>query len=81
MAWKQVKVKIGKHNINARMEDNILEVDNVADPGESIKVDGKDFGILGSKPILRGDMLEITLAVASSNNKEKSDDGNNDKST
>ena len=74
MAWIQVKVKVGKETLDARLEDNVLEMANVA-VGDSIKVNNKDVKVLGSQPILRGEYIRLNLADASDQNKgEKSDD-------
>ena len=76
MAWKQVKVKLGKHNVEAMLDGNRL--DNVPnldiELGDSISVDGVSKKIVSSV-LTRDNVYEIILAGASSNNKEKSEDG------
>ena len=77
MAWKQVKVKIGKSNVDAMYsdDDNLLEnLDvNIKDVGDGVKVDGADMQVASS--VLNADnLVNIKLAVASPKPKEKSED-------
>lgn len=73
MAWKQVKVKVGKLSLDGRLEDDVLEIP-FAEIGESIKVNNKEIKVLSSQPILGGAMLSLNLAGASQQKESKSDD-------
>ena len=74
--WKAVKVKVGKQTIEGMFDGTWLDMPNpVIELGESISVDGKSLGILSNTLDTRDNILKLKLAGASSNNKEKSEDG------
>ena len=73
MAWKQVKVKVGKLSLDGRLEDDVLEMP-YAEVGDSVKVDNKEMKVLHSHGILGGAMLSLNLAGASLEKEKKSDD-------
>jgi len=75
MAWKQVKVKIGKQVIDGMAKKNYVEIPNTAEIGETVNIDGKDLKVLSSVVILRGDMIKITFDAGASSKTEKSKDG------
>lgn len=74
MAWKQVKIKIGKDLIDLPMNDNFIQVHKDFPESESYNVDGKDLKVLSVTPY-GGDLMKtIVFAMASTDKKEKSDD-------
>ena len=74
--WKAVKVKVGKQTIEGMFDGTWLDMPNPdIELGESINVDGKSLGILSNTLDVRDNILKLKLAAASSNNKEKSEDG------
>ena len=75
MAWKQVKVKIGKVVIDGMAKKDYVEIPNTVDIGETINIDGKDLKVLSSVVILSGDMIKITFDAEASSKMEKSKDG------
>lgn len=75
MAWKQVKVKIGKQVIDGMAKQDYIEIPNTVEIGETINIDGKDLKVLSSVVILSGDMIKITYDAGASSKVEKSKDG------
>jgi len=74
MAWKPVKIKIGKATYDQYMDDNIIQVNAEFPEAESYNVNGKDLKVLAVTPYADGAMKTIEFQMESQAKKEKSDD-------
>ena len=74
MAWKPVKIKIGKTTYDQYMDDNIIQVNADFPEAESYKVNGKDHKVLAVTPYADGAMKTIEFQMESQAKTEKSDD-------
>lgn len=76
MSWNKVKVQVGKDQIDALFDGENLEIPNVIEVGDTMKVDGKEYQVVSSIIDIRDDILKIQLAGASKSKKEKKSDDN-----
>ena len=74
MAWKPVKIKIGKTTYDQYMDDNIIQVNADFPEAESYNVNGKDLIVLAVTPYADGAMKTIEFQMESQAKTEKSDD-------
>lgn len=76
MAWKKVKVIVGKEKIDAVFDGSNLDMPNIIDVGDSINIDNKEYDVVSSVVDYRDDILKINLAGASKpiKKEKKSDD-------
>ena len=67
MAWNKVKVSVDGENIPAMLkhDESELEISNVLEVGDSIKVGKKNFDVLSTTINHIDNLLNIKLAVAS----------------
>lgn len=67
MAWNKVKVSVDGESINAMLkhDESELEMSNVIELGDSLKVGKKNFKVLSSIVNHTDNLLNIKLAVAS----------------
>tara|TARA_Y100000592_G_scaffold89601_1_gene147044 strand:- start:2627 stop:2887 length:261 start_codon:yes stop_codon:yes gene_type:complete len=67
MAWNRVKVSVDGESINAMLkhDESELEISNVLEVGDSIKVGKKTFNVLSTTTNNIDNLLNIKLAVAS----------------
>ena len=76
MAWHRVKIDLGDESVDAMMssDKSQLEVANVIEVGDSIKVNKKTYKVLSSIIDVRDNFLKLNLAKASKSKEKKSDD-------
>lgn len=76
MAWHRVKIDLGDESVDAMMsaDKSQLEVANVIEVGDSIKVDKKTYKVVSSVIDVRDNFLTLNLANASKSKEKKSDD-------
>ena len=67
MAWNKVKVSVDGENIPAMLkhDESELEIPNVIEVGDSIKVGKKNYNVLSTTINNIDNFLNIKLAVAS----------------
>ena len=46
MAWKKVKVIVGKEKIDAVFDGSNLDMPNIIDVGDSINIDNKEYDVV-----------------------------------
>ena len=76
MAWHRVQIDLGDESVDAMMsaDKSQLEVANVIEVGDSIKVDKKTYKVVSSVIDVRDNFLTLNLANASKSKEKKSDD-------
>ena len=76
MAWHRVQIDLGDESVDAMMsaDKSQLEVANVIEVGDSIKVDKKTYKVVSSVIDVRDNFLTLNLAKASKPKEKKSDD-------
>ena len=81
MAWHRVQIDLGDESVDAMMsaDKSQLEVANVIEVGDSIKVDKKTYKVVSSVIDVRDNFLTLNLAKASKPKKEKKSDGKSTK--
>ena len=70
----QVKIKVGKENLDGLLVGDELILSNDIEVGDIINIDGKDVKVLDTQVDLRDNVLKIKLAKASKSKEKKSDD-------
>lgn len=65
MAWERIELKVDDLVLVGYMQDNILDIPNRLELGDSIKVKNKDYKIESFEIDERDDRLKIKLADAS----------------
>ena len=81
MSWNKVTIDVDGEKINAysKHDESQLELKNVIDVGDTIKVKNIEYKVLSSSINLRDNRLTINLAKASKPKKEKKSDGKSTK--
>lgn len=76
MAWNRVQIDLGDESVDAMMsaDQSQLEVANVIEVGDSIKVNKKTYKVVSSVIDVRDNFLTLNLAKASKPKEKKSDD-------
>ena len=70
----QVKIKVGKENLDGLLVGDELILSNDIEVGDTINIDGKDVKVVNTQVDLRDNVLKIKLAKASKSKEKKSDD-------
>ena len=70
----QVKIKVGKENLDGLLVGDELILSNDIEVGDIINIDGKDVKVLDTQVDSRDNVLKIKLAKASKSKEKKSDD-------
>ena len=70
----EVKIKVGKENLDGLLIGDELILSNDLEVGDSINIDGKDVKVLETVVDTRDNVLKVKLAKASKSKEKKSDD-------
>lgn len=81
MSWTKSTIDVDGENINAYLkhDESQLELKNIIEVGDTIKVANKEYKVLSSSINIRDDKLTVNLAKASKPKKEKKSDGKSTK--
>jgi len=71
---KEVKIKVGKDQLDGLLINDELILSNELDVGDSINIDGKEMKVSETIVDERDNVLKIKLAKASKSKEKKSDD-------
>ena len=71
---KEVKIKVGKDQLDGLLVNDELILSNELDVGDSINIDGKEMKVSETIVDERDNVLKIKLAKASKSKEKKSDD-------
>jgi len=76
MAWNRVQIDLGGESVDAMLsiDETQLEVANIIEVGDTIKVNKKTYKVLSSILNVQDNFLTLNLAKASKPKEKKSDD-------